>query len=550
MSRVTAPVKSLDNLPLKGQIQPFLFLLSLILLWVSGVALTGQTQDVELQVGVVQRFGDEPTDTLTLSSPSGNALTLKFLAGNREPQTLTTETVKLEIKPQPQTQPAVKEWVVLSDHATFETAEANAKRWREKGIEVEITQPERWQVWAKRDVYSTPLLRRLLLENLKAQGDTNPYLNTTVLNEVARVSFILNGYRYNRDEIEITAENNRIQVSEGPESKNSYLYAGRLNIQPNAYGDYTLVNRVPLETYLRGVVPHEIGPGAPYNAVEAQAILARTYALRNLRRFQADNYQLCATVHCQVYRGLTGTVENADRAIAATQGQVLTYNNELIDALYSANSGGVTASFTDIWDGEERPYLQPKIDAPNPVWNLAQQPLSDEQNLRRFLSLKTGFNGSGENLFRWDGSRSIDLTLDHFNRYLKRTKHPFGQVSQIVTMNVTERSPSGHVLTLEVQTDKGVVKLHKTEARSAFEPPRSTLFYVDPILEADQSLKGFRFVGGGFGHGVGMSQYGSYNLAKLGWTAPKILEFYYPGTTLEPLNESIVYYAEETPQGE
>ncbi|MDY6782426.1 MAG: SpoIID/LytB domain-containing protein [Cyanobacteriota bacterium] len=549
MSGVIAPEKQPKTLPPKGPIQPFLFLFSLIVLWVSGVALTGQNKDVELQVGVIQRFGDEPTDTLTLRSP-GDALTLKILAGNREPQTLTAETVKLEIKPQPQAQPVVKEWVVLSDHATFETAEANAKRWREKGIEVEITQPDRWQVWAKRDVYSTPLLRRLLLEDLQTQGETEPYLNTAVLEEIPRVSFVHNGYRYNRNEIEITAENNRIQVSESGEEGNRYLYAGRLNIQPNSYGDFTLVNRVPLETYLRGVVPHEIGPNAPYNAVEAQAILARTYALRNLRRFQADNYQLCATVHCQVYRGLTGTVENTDRAIVATQGQVLTYNNELVDALYSANSGGVTASFTDIWDGEQRSYLQAKIDAPNPVWDLANQPLSDEQNLRRFLNLKDGFNGSGENLFRWESSRSLPLVLEHFNRYLEGTKHPFGQVSQILKMDVTERSPSGHVLTLEVQTDKGVVKLHKTEARSAFNPPRSTLFYVDPILEADNSLKGFRFVGGGFGHGVGMSQYGSYNLARLGWAAPKILEFYYPGTTLEPLNESIVYYLEETPQSE
>jgi len=63
------------------------------------------------------------------------------------------------------------------------------------------------------------------------------------------------------------------------------LYAGRMRLQPNAHGTYTLVNEVPLETYLRGVVPHEIGASAPYVAVEAQAIIARTHALRNLRRF-------------------------------------------------------------------------------------------------------------------------------------------------------------------------------------------------------------------------------------------------------------------------
>lgn len=548
MSQVNAIVKQLKNQIHQASgcsFFSFLFLFFLSFFSGSGVALTGNAKDVELKVGVVQRFGDEATDTLTLSSTEGDTLALKFLAGNYQPQTLNAASVKLEIKPQTQAKPKLQEWVVLSDHATFETAEASAKQWKAKNIEVEITQPERWQVWAKRDVYSTPLLRRLLLTHLKAQGETAPYLQTEVLKEIPQVSFVLNGYRYSRSEIEITSGKNIIQVSEGTEQKNRYLYGGNLKIQPNAYGDFTLVNRVPLETYLRGVVPHEIGAGSPYNSIEAQTILARTYALRNLRRFKADNYELCATVHCQVYRGLTGTAESTDRAIAATRGQVLTYNNELVDALYSANSGGVTAKFTDIWDGEERPYLQGKIDSPNPVWDLTQQPLSNEQNIRRFLSLKTGFNGSEANLFRWDTSRSLELVIADFNRYLERTKHPFGPVSRIDKMEVTERSPSGHILTLSVQTDKGVVELHKTEARSAFEPPRSTLFYIDPILDAAKTLQGYRFVGGGFGHGAGMSQYGSYNLARLGWPAAKILEFYFPGTTLEPLNESIVFYPEE-----
>ncbi|MBD2576667.1 SpoIID/LytB domain-containing protein [Oscillatoria sp. FACHB-1406] len=523
---------------------PLLSAFPLLILWGVTVSLTGKPEALELQVGVVQRFGDEPTDLLTLSSTEGDTLRLEFLAGNSQSQTIATKTVKLEIKPQPQAEPYLKEWIVLSDHATFETAEASAKQWREKNIEVEITQPARWQVWAKRDVYSTPLLRRLLLEDLKAKGETSPYLKSEVVKEIPQVSFAVNGYRYTRNEIEITSAKNAVRVSEGADGKNAYTYGGSLKIQPNAYGDFTLVNRVPLETYLRGVVPHEIGASSPYASIEAQTILARTYALRNLRRFKADNYQLCATVHCQVYRGLTGTAESTDRAIAATRGQVLTYNNELIDALYSANSGGVTAKFNDIWDGEERPYLQGKIDAPTAVWDLTKSPLSDEKNLRRFLSLKTGFNGSEANLFRWDRSRTLPEVIADFNRYLDRIQHPFNPVSRIDAIQVKERSLSGHILEMDVKTDKGIVQLHKTEARSAFEPPRSSLFYVDPILDADKSLKGYRFVGGGFGHGAGMSQYGSYNLAKLGWTSAQILQFYFPGTTLEPLNDSIVFYPE------
>ena len=74
---------------------------------------------------------------------------------------------------------------------------------------------------------------------------------------------------------------------------------------------------------------------------------------------------------------------------------------------------------------------------------------------------------------------------------------------------------------------------------------RSTLFYIEPIYDANKKIKGYSFVGGGLGHGVGLSQYGSYNLAKLGWTAEKILAFYYPGTKIQPLNTSIIYWKEK-----
>ena len=112
----------------------------------------------------------------------------------------------------------------------------------------------------------------------------------------------------------------------------------------------------------------------------------------------------------------------------------------------------------------------------------------------------------------------------------------------IKKMEIMERSPSGRILKLNVETDLGTVQLAKTEVRSAFGPPPSTLFYLDPIYDENKELTGYAFVGGGFGHGVGLSQYGSYNLARLGWNAQKILQFYYPGTKIEPLNKTIVLW--------
>ncbi|NEP57925.1 MAG: SpoIID/LytB domain-containing protein [Symploca sp. SIO2G7] len=521
----------------------YLILQTSCLLWgLSALSATmPKEQEVELKVGVVQRFGAEAKDELTLQATTGDRLTLGFLSGDMQPQTLETEKLKLEVAMQPLPVPTVEERLVLSDHGTFETAEDSAHQWRSRGIEVEVVQPGRWQVWAKRDIYQTPLIRRLLLQSIKAQGDINAYLDTAIVEEIPRISFVVNGYRYNRLNLEIDSEKNLIQVTQGKEGKNSRLYGGRLQVQPNAYGTYTLVNQVPIETYLRGVVPHEIGPGAPYEAVEAQTIIARTYALRNLRRFAADNYELCADTHCQVYKGLTGTVASADQAITSTNSLVLTHNNELVDALYSSTTGGITAPFSHVWNGSERPYLKTVIDSPNLVWDLAKKPLANEQNFREFINLKEGFNESGRDVFRWRRENSLEQIKTHLQKYLKRTKHPLAEFTKIEQMQVVERSSAGRVIKLTVKTDKGTVELQKNEARSAFGPPRSTLFYLEPLYGANKTLTGYAFVGGGFGHGVGLSQYGSYNLAKLGWTSERILDFYYPGTDIKPLDDSIVF---------
>jgi peptidoglycan hydrolase-like amidase len=278
-----------------------------------------KTNDVVLKIGIVQRFGEQPTAKLQLEPSKGDRLKLKFKTGNQEQTLVTQDPLKLEIAMQPLPQPQIEEVVVLGTYRTFETAEDSAEKWRAQGIEVEIAQPERWQVWAKRDIYNTPLLRRLLLQGLQASGKDNSYLDTKVLSQVPRVSWVINGNRYNRTHVAISSEKNLIRVNKTEKPENARLYAGKLNVQPNAYGTYTLVNQVPLETYLRGVVPYEIGINAPTASLESQAILARTYVLRNLRRFAIDDYELCADTHCQVYYGLNGVAASTDKAIAATK---------------------------------------------------------------------------------------------------------------------------------------------------------------------------------------------------------------------------------------
>ncbi len=500
----------------------------------------------EIKVGIIQRLGENPDTELIISGTQGNLINLKFPVAPDKTETISTQQVTLEVDNIPVVNPVILERLVLSDHATFETAENSAKEWQKLGIKAEITQPGRWQVWAKRDVYKTPLIRRLLLQSLENQGYTEPYLDTEIRTEIPEISFKIKDKIYKPKTLEITTANNLLQVTEiVPEKANNIkLYGGRLEVQSNAYGNYTLVNKVALETYLRGVVPHEIGPNAPTEAVKAQTIIARTYALRNLRRFKADNYELCASTHCQVYYGLTGTNQRSDGAIAATYGQVLTYNNELVDALYSSTTGGITAFFNDIWNGEERPYLKAIIDSPNPVWDLNTKSLDNEENFKQFINIKQGFNETGRNVFRWNRQNTIEELSEHLSLYLEKIKHPLANFNLIENIEIKKRSPSGRILKMEVKTDLGIVELQKNEIRSAFVPPISTLFYIEPIYDENQQIKAYAFIGGGFGHGVGLSQFGSYNLANLGWNSEKILKFYYPGTTIKPLDNSVVFWQE------
>lgn len=137
-------------------------------------------------------------------------------------------------------------------------------------------------------------------------------------------------------------------------------YRGRLLVFLNDRGMLNLINELPVEDYLRGVVPSEMGP-EQYNQVEAlkaQAVAARTYTLRNLGEFSREGYDICSTPRCQVYKGMAVEHHLSDRAIRETAGQVLLYSGDLVDALYSSTCGGHTEDVEVVFPLKTEPYLQ------------------------------------------------------------------------------------------------------------------------------------------------------------------------------------------------
>ncbi|MCA1635985.1 MAG: SpoIID/LytB domain-containing protein [Acidobacteria bacterium] len=148
--------------------------------------------------------------------------------------------------------------------------------------------------------------------------------------------------------------------TQDPVRFNEKPYRGRLEVFANTRGTLTVVNELSLEEYVRGVVPNELSPGGfpALEALKAQAVAARTYALSNLGRYQADGFDLLPTTRSQVYGGRSTEHPLTDRAVAETRGRVATFDGKPINALYTSTCGGHTENGENIFGGDPVPYLR------------------------------------------------------------------------------------------------------------------------------------------------------------------------------------------------
>jgi stage II sporulation protein D len=272
-------------------------------------------------------------------------------------------------------------------------------------------------------------------------------------------------------------------------------YRGALEIAADGSGarpPLRLVNVVSMEDYVASVVPAEY-PFPEIEGVKAQAVLVRTYALRARGRY--GTHDVVDHVGSQVYRGVESETALARRAATETRGEVLTFNGTLVDAVYSSSSGGHTASNESIWTGPPVPYLRARPDpydhaSPNYRWNET----IESDRLLRALSRHYGFNVTGIAI----GGTS-----------------PEGRVTSVRLTGARTHTEQANRFRLTV---------NQLVSRNLL---KSTFFTME------RSSGRYVFTGRGFGHGVGMSQYGAREQARQGRDYRDILAFYYTGVTLE-----------------
>ena len=388
----------------------------------------------------------------------------------------------------------------IGPFASFESAERVANDLKEKGIESTIAHPLDWEVWVSGDI------------------EISESINSTYQEiKVSKIVFPL-----------IDGNNGKISLK-GPISLEAPdglrwekgIYFGPFSIQPDAYGSWTLVEHVPIERYLHGVVPYEIGATSPQAALSAQAVLARTWALANSHRFKVDGYNLCSDTQCQVYKDPSKANQKIKTAINKTAGIILTWNKRPINTVYHATNGGVMASVDEAWSINQVPYLQMRLDGPQQWARKVDLPLSNEKYLKSFLFSKSEAFGSDHPLFRWERTLEASQISKQLNQALKVSSSFYPN-----KINVVTRGRSGRVTSLKIDGKTGSeIFLKLDDIRRVLRQLPSTLFVVKEIKEGK-----WLFSGGGFGHGAGMSQSGAIDLAKNGWTTKQILSHYYPKT--------------------
>lgn len=359
--------------------------------------------------------------------------------------------------------------------------------------------------------------------------------------------------------VAVESDNGFVTVTNLKRAGKPAYYRGTFEITkvPKKDNQFNVINVLDLESYLRGVVPNEMPVRFGLEALKAQTVTARNYVLRP-REKNYHNFDVCDSVACQVYYGANTEKELSDRAVIETENLVALYNDELILALYSSTAGGYTESYenafstdlpngTRIFPGAPKPFLKAVPDNDKiPV-------LSSEDEARKFYTSVPETFDNASPYFRWTKEWDQKELEDVLKKTLKtqsktgfvkpKFENPedFGKLKDI---KVTKRGLSGKAMSVDIVTDRGTFTVQKElPIRRTFQknnislPSANVVFDIvtikpDTADKKAKPTKRFLARGGGFGHGVGMSQYGAGEMNKRGYSYGEILQHYYKNISI------------------
>jgi stage II sporulation protein D len=294
-------------------------------------------------------------------------------------------------------------------------------------------------------------------------------------------------------------------------------FRGVFEFYSDGHDTMYVVNVLNLEDYLRGVLAPEIGRRTEqeYEAVKAQAVAARTYALVTRGKYPNKQYDLVNEILDQVYTGVDGEQRLTDRALKDTRGEVLTFDGQLIETYYHSTCGGHTDALSDVWDKSGREYLQSVEDDTFCNWS---------------------------KYYTWSETLVADSVLASIRKYLVSGRKETDLLgNKLMAMTIQSRAPGGRIITLRVTTEKGDIYLTKDQIRWAIMRPNSggILRSADVEFSLGRNSAGdvdsVYVTGKGYGHGIGMCQCGAIGRARVGQTYKDILLHYYRGAAIQKM---------------
>lgn len=311
-------------------------------------------------------------------------------------------------------------------------------------------------------------------------------------------------------------------------------YRGELVVTPNN-GALLVVNRLGVESYLRGVVPLEIGDRKPGEeaAIEAQAVAARSYTYIHMSEAGDRPFDMYGSIQDQAYGGVDAEKTMTDAAVSSTRDMVLKYAGRIINTPYHSTCGGRTASVSEVWWRQpDQPYLQPVSD---------QIPGTDK------------FYCDASGRFRWTATFDQDQLRATLEKYLGTVtpaseppvtppaNTPRVSLGRITGFRVEGRTASDRVRSVSIQTERGNYVVRGNDVRFILRTPtgsllNSTYFTAETTSDGTGSVASLVIRGGGYGHGIGMCQFGAIGRARAGQDYRTILTTYYPGTTVSRVN--------------
>jgi len=419
-----------------------------------------------------------------------------------------SKKINIVLKKIPLRTSSTTERIVFGPFASYESALKQAEKLKEKGFEALVAFPKNWEVWI-------PVGKNLPDKKFNYKLFKKSYKSTII-------PFLVTEYSQHKLQ-------GPIYISSSEEIRiNNINFGKKFYLAKDAYGTWTLIQKIKFDDYLKGVLPHEIGSNAPLEALKAQAVIARTWALYNSDRFKIDKYHLCITTQCQVYKTPVIKNKNVHKAIKDTSNLIITYKNKPINSFYHGSNGGISASASESWQIKDYRYLNSMIDGLDSLKKAFKLPIKDVDELNKFLEFANEkVYGDKHFLFRWKKIYSSEIIQSNLVK-----NQLIDEKSDLIDLNVIDRGSSGRVTKLEIKLKhlKKPIVLIKDDIRRILTFLPSNLFTINKL---NDNL--WLFKGGGFGHGVGLSQSGAIEMAELGFTYEKILNHYYHGTKIKKI---------------